>query len=100
MREICCTRLTKSKFLMKHKISEVHELLVRAWSRVVSQADASYVGDAVIAAAISKDGRMNPMRESIGDLKDSLDRPPTYKVVFSSGSCSVLDFSGTSPLGL
>lgn len=85
---------------MKHKIPEIHNLLVSGWSRVVPAEDAQYVATATMTAAVSKDSRMNPIRECITDLKASLSRPPHYHVIVESDSCNVLDFDGTSPFGL
>jgi len=84
---------------MRKSIADIRQLLVRAWGRVVSVEKAEYIADAIICAALSKDARMNPLREAIHDLKDSVKTTPTHKIVLDYGASCILDFGGTSPFG-
>lgn len=84
---------------MKYNIVDVRQLLVKAWGKVALPEDAEYISEAVLRASLSKDSRMNPLRESNHDLAVCLEFPQKHDIVVDCGATCVLDFAGTSPFG-
>jgi len=84
---------------MKIAITELTRHLHLAWMRVVSSQDAVYATDAIVYAVLSKDKRMNPLREALDDITSSISIPPQFRCSSDKSTSRVLDFGGSCPFG-
>ncbi|MFO7713585.1 Ldh family oxidoreductase [Desulfosarcina sp.] len=84
--------------MMKVKIEEVRRLLVKSASRHVSEQEARYFSDCIVASHLSKSPRMLPIKEAISDLKVwKKSSAEGVETIVDQAGVTILDFNGLAP---